>query len=141
MAKEKKAKSKKKALFWKSAWNIICNKKDTKGEYTKATLSGIMSVALNYLAIVLCAGSVIAIVLIIRQAVLTEWGDGLWFSNIIALLFLAALCVAVLFFALILRGCANEIEREDDKNYLVAVFSALTSFAALVVALVALLKG
>ena len=34
----------------------------------------------------------------------------------------------------------NEILNENDKNYIVGYFSALTSFAALIVALVALLK-
>ena len=35
----------------------------------------------------------------------------------------------------------NEIDKEKDRNYIVDVFSAIVSFAALIVALVALLKG
>ena len=41
----------------------------------------------------------------------------------------------------ILWGASNSIIRERDKNYVVAVFSGIVSFAALVVALVALFKG
>lgn len=141
MAKKKKVKNKAKTSFRELVWNIICNKKDTKGEYTKATLSGIMATTLNYLAVILCIFAVLVMVSAVRQAFMIEWGNGLWFSNVLALGLLAVLCIAALLFALILRGCANEMDREKDKNYIVAVFSALTSFAALVVALVALLKG
>lgn len=140
MAKKKKVKNKAKTSFRELVWNIICNKKDTKGEYTKATLSGIMATTLNYLAVILCIFAVLVMVSAVRQAFMIEWGNGLWFSNALALGLLAVLCIAALLFALILRGCANEMDREKDKNYIVAVFSALTSFAALVVALVALLK-
>lgn len=36
---------------------------------------------------------------------------------------------------------ANEIKEEKDKHYIVAVFSGLVSFTALIVALVTLIKG
>lgn len=44
-------------------------------------------------------------------------------------------------YAVLLWKSAKEIETENDKNYIVSVFSGLVSFAALVVALVALIKG
>lgn len=141
MAKKKKAKSPKEHHFWENVWSVICNKEDAIEGVTKATLSITMSVVLNSLSAMLCVISGIGVFIAVRQAWLAEWGNGLWISNIATLLFALLLCATSLMFALLLRGCANEVERESDKNYLVAVFSALTSFAALVVALVALLKG
>ena len=44
-------------------------------------------------------------------------------------------------FAATFWKAATEIKRETDRNYIVAVFAGLVSFAALVVALVALIKG
>ena len=35
----------------------------------------------------------------------------------------------------------KEIETEKDRNYIISVFSGIVSFAALIVALVALFKG
>ena len=51
--------------------------------------------------------------------------------------------LAVLFpmLSLIMRGIANEIGREKDKNYIIAAFSGIVSFVALIVALIALFKG
>ena len=140
MAKKKKAKSKKKASFWQNVWGIICNKKDTSGEITKLTLSGMMSYAMNCIAVFLCLFFLLGVFGTAQWAFAANWEVGLCLSNIFRILVMALLCAAMLFFALILRGCANEMDREKDKNYIVAVFSALTSFAALVVALVALLK-
>ena len=140
MAKKKKAKSPKEHHFQENVWSVICNKEDAIEGVTKATLSITMSVVLNSLSAMLCVISGIGVFIAVQQAWLAEWGNGLWISNIATLLFTLLLCATSLMFALLLRGCANEVERESDKNYLVAVFSALTSFAALVVALVALLK-
>lgn len=140
MGKKKSTKSQAKISFWQNVWSVIRNKKDTDGKYTKLALGGTMAASLNSLAILLCLLSAFGVFAMIRQVCVVDWSGGLWFSNVLTLLFLGLLCVSALIFALLLRGCANEVEREDDKNYIVAVFSALTSFAALVVALVALLK-
>ena len=54
---------------------------------------------------------------------------------------LASILGLLLAIALIFRCIANEIRAEKDRNYIVSVFSGLVSFAALIVALVALFKG
>ena len=141
MAKKKKTKSKKKSSFWQNVWAIICDKKDTNGEITKITLSGMMSSAMNCIAVVLCLCFLLGVFGTVQWALAANWEISLYLSNILKILVMAVLCVAMLFFALILRGCANEMDREKDKNYIVAVFSALTSFVALIVAFVALFKG
>ena len=44
-------------------------------------------------------------------------------------------------YCIIMWKAAKELEQEKDRNFIVAVFSGIVSFAALIVALVALLKG
>ena len=57
------------------------------------------------------------------------------FSSAIAFLFIAMLIFCVLF------NIAFELKKEQDRNYIISVFSGIVSFAALIVALVALFKG
>ena len=54
---------------------------------------------------------------------------------------MVAFVVIVGMFSLIFRAAANEMAKEKDRDYVVAVFSGIVSFAALIIALVALLKG
>lgn len=66
-------------------------------------------------------------------------------NNIIANVFLlwvmGVLLVSLGAYCIIMWKAAKEIEREKDKNFIVSVFSGIVSFAALIVALVALFKG
>ena len=55
-------------------------------------------------------------------------------SYVIALLIISMLLFCVLF------NIAKEISKEKDRNYIISVFSGIVSFAALIVALVALFK-
>lgn len=146
MAKKKNSnkpkKQKIKNSFWRNIWAVIANKKDTDGQYTKATLVGLMSGALNTMAIILCLLAIVGVCGTIYQACIADWSAiNLIFSNVVAFVILLLFCVVALIFALVLRGFTNEIERETDKNYIVSVFSGLTSFVALIVALIALFKG
>ena len=70
-----------------------------------------------------------------------QWIDGVHiFGNILTCLFILAIifCVGVLSFMIFKAG--SEIQKSKDKNFVVSVFSALSGFIALVVALVALFK-
>ena len=66
-------------------------------------------------------------------------------SHIIANILLIGIIGLLIFvlgvYCLIMWKAAKEIEQEKDRNFIVAVFSGVVSFAALVVALVALFKG
>lgn len=133
---------KNKRSFWRNIRDVITNKNDTDGQYTKATLVGLMSGVLNTMAIILCLLAVVGICVTFHQAYIADWGTiNLFFSNVVAFVILILFCLVALIFALVLRGFANEIEREKDKNYIVSVFSGLTGFVALIVALIALFKG
>ena len=116
MAKKKNSnkpqKQKIKNSFWRNIGAVIANKKDTDGQYTKATLVGLMSGALNTMAIILCLLAIAGVCGTIYQAYIADWSAiNLIFSNVVAFVILLLFCVVALIFALVLRGFANEIER------------------------------
>ncbi len=57
---------------------------------------------------------------------------------VILFLIITMLCAV---FGLALFGAANEIAYEKDRNYVVAILSAMTSFSAMAISLVALLSS
>ena len=63
------------------------------------------------------------------------------FSSVVSLLFLLGIMVIVALYSILLWKSAKEVEAETDRNYIVSMFSGVVSFAALIVALVALVKG
>ena len=62
-------------------------------------------------------------------------------SNIIAIILCVALAIVLGIYTILLWKSGKEIETEKDRNYIISVFSGIVSFAALIVALVALFKG
>ena len=62
-------------------------------------------------------------------------------TNVIVLVVAVACTVLVMLFGIVLIGMSKDIERETDKSFIVAVFSGLTSFASLVIAVIALVKA
>lgn len=126
--------------FWKGVWYIITNKKKTNGALTHGLFSNLLSDLFNILAV---AGAIIALVvlgvtvyLIVQSVAQND------FLNCILFAFAGIIySVLILLFCLLLRGVANEIKAEKDRNYIIALFSGVVSFAALVVSLIALLKG
>ena len=62
-------------------------------------------------------------------------------GNVFALGIVGLFLVAFGAYCIVMWRAAKEIEQEKDKNFIVAVFSGIVSFAALIVALVALFKG
>ena len=85
---------------------------------------------------------VIGFITIIQYAINTA----VWTStnniivNIFALGTVGLFLIAFGAYCVIMWRAAKEIEQEKDKNFIVAVFSGIVSFAALIVALVALFK-
>ena len=62
-------------------------------------------------------------------------------GNAFSIAFAIALFVVLVLYSFLLWKSAKEIETEKDRNYIISVFSGIVSFAALIVALVALFKG
>lgn len=80
-------------------------------------------------------------------AVYQSWNAFSWssvtecISSIIVLLFVLGIVVTVALYSILLWKSAKEVEAETDRNYVISMFSGVVSFAALIVALVALVKG
>ena len=127
--------------FFKLIYYIIFNKKQSNGTMTSGLLSGLIALAFNGLAIlglIIFVCGIVAIANIIKNCV---WTSELVANNIATISLMVAFVVIVGMFSLIFRAAANEMAKEKDRDYVVAVFSGIVSFAALIVALVALLKG
>ena len=127
--------------IFKLIYYIVFNKKRSNGTMTSGLLGGLIALAFNAIAvlgaIVLICG-IVALVNIIRECV---WTVNLIPNNVMVIAFMVGFLLVVAMFALIFRGVANEMAIEKDRDYTVAVFSGIVSFAALVVSLIALLKG
>ena len=72
-------------------------------------------------------------VLVLKEVALTENSCML---NITIVVLTTAFVVIAATIAFIFRCIANEIAKEKDRNYVIAVFSAVVAFAALVVSVV-----
>lgn len=62
-------------------------------------------------------------------------------SNVLLIVLVALVSILIISLSMLLIKSAKEIETEKDKQFVVAVFSAVASFAAVIIALVALVKG
>ena len=112
---------------------VIANKVESNGTMTSGFLGGVMSFVFNVLAIlsvvVMVLGGIMG-VLVLKEVALTENSCML---NITIVVLTAAFVVIAATIAFIFRCIANEIAKEKDRNYVIAVFSAVVAFAALVV--------
>lgn len=112
---------------------VIINKVESNGTMTSGFLGGVMSFVFNVLAIlsvvVMVLGGIMG-VLVLKEVALTESSCML---NITIVVLTAAFVVIAATIAFIFRCIANEIAKEKDRNYVIAVFSAVVAFAALVV--------
>lgn len=127
--------------FFKLIYYIVFNKKQSNGTMTSGLLSGLIALAFNGLAIlglIVFVCGIFAIANIVKSCV---WNPELIANNVAVISLMVAFVIIVAMFSLIFRAAANEMAKEKDRDYVVAVFSGIVSFAALVVALVALLKG
>ncbi len=123
--------------FWKSIWLIIRNRESQTGMRGAGLLSEVISFIFNVMAIICIATSGIIGIMVIPQF---DWHGGI-LQSIFQGLFSVLLLFISLGVALIFRAVANEIKSEKDRDYILSVFSGILSFAALIVALVALFKG
>ena len=113
-----------------------------KKKFTSGTFAMTISFAFRGVAIL---GWLIALatpVAIINIAKSFMWNEvNAVIGHVFSIAFLAALFVVLVLYSFLLWKSAKEIETEKDRNYIISVFSGIVSFAALIVALVALFKG
>lgn len=113
-----------------------------KRRFTSGTFSSFISIVFRIMAFF---GVIIAVAIPSSIANLSQsliWSEfGNIISNIINIALVIVFWLIIIAYAFILWKSAKEIEEEQDRNYIISVFSGIVSFAALVVALVALFKG
>ena len=62
-------------------------------------------------------------------------------ASSVTLLITFGIMFVIALYSILLWKAAKEVEAETDRNYVISMFSGVVSFAALIVALVALIKG
>lgn len=111
-------------------------------KFTSGTFAMFIAVAFRCVAIlgwILAIATPFAIVNMVQSFVWDGFGSAV--RNSLGIAFSVALFVILALYSFLLWKSAKEIETEKDRNYIIAVFSGIVSFAALIVALVALFKG
>ena len=126
--------------FWKAVWLIIRNKESKSGKRYATVLAEVMAVIFNLIALCSVVGAlVVGGITIYMSNWNVSFQQVIW--QIVESVDSVMIILGLFAFALICRGIANEIQAEKDRNYIISVFSGIVSFAALIVALVALFKG
>ena len=69
-----------------------------------------------------------------------DWKNASILGSVMLIIFVAMIFVFIFAISILLLKSAKEIEYEKDRQFVVSVFSAIVSFTALIVALVALNK-
>ena len=122
-----------KESFPRMAWHIIWNKKQTQWAYTAYLMAAMLSIVLNIMAILsflLFVGGLSYL----GKSLMSHMLSGIEILSILILLIVFAL------FSLIFRACANEMSQEKDRDYIVSAFSSIAGFAALVVAIISVVR-
>ena len=126
----------------KKVWLVLTDKANTNGNMTSVAFAAITSIVFKLIA---CFGFLIVVAgiwVLCTQARDMAWtGIDLIFKHIYSVVLMSMLLIVVFLYSVIMWGSSNEMKRERDKNYIVSVFSGVVSFAALIVALVALVMG
>jgi hypothetical protein len=119
---------------------------DTEANKSKKFTSGMFSTSVFViLRVIALLGWIIAFALLIGSIntfIEMSWNDFSTISgNIFQIIYSITITVLLVLYPLMLWKSSKEIETEKDRNYIISVFSGIVSFAALIVALVALFKG
>ena len=108
-------------------------------KFTSGTFAMFIAVAFRCVAIlgwILAIATPFAIVNMVQSFVWDGFGSAV--GNILGIAFSVALFMILVLYSFLLWKSAKEIETEKDRNYMISVFSGIVSFAALIVALIAL---
>ena len=122
------------------------NKIEAEANKSKKFTSGMFSISVFViLRVIALLGWIIAFALLIGSIntfIEMSWnGFSTISGNIFQIIYSITITALLVLYPLVLWKSAKEIETEKDRNYIISVFSGIVSFAALIVALVALFKG
>lgn len=119
---------------------ILRNKGNTQGNLTVSIFVLLISMTFRFIAVAgfsfTLTGIIVAVKCILHG--IDVGNIALWIISAIGLIVLS---VFIFLYSVIIWGASNEVEKEKDKNYIVSVFSGIVSFAALIIAIIALVKG
>ena len=113
-----------------------------KRRFTSGAFAMLITVAFRIFSAFM---GLLSVVLILAPVV--SWQTLQWsgFTNIVTSVSTIGFCIVFAIvlglYTVLLWKSAKEIETEKDRNYIISVFSGIVSFAALIVAFVALFKG
>ena len=127
--------------FRELVWGIIINKKQSNGEMISGLFSIVICSFFNIIAILGVCLMVLGTIGSIITAINFPWSINTVFNNIFGIVLMIIILAIVAMLSLLCRASANEISVETDRNYIIDVFSGVVSFVALIVSLVALIKG
>lgn len=128
-------------LFFAAIDRILKGNVDTQGALTTGSFAVLSAAVFKLIAI---AGITFAVVFawaLGNAAFAATWTGWAILTNAIEVLAGAVMFFAIVIYSFFLWGASNEIMKEKDKNFVIAVFSGMVGCAALIVALVALVKG
>ena len=124
----------------KFLWRLIRGKIDLGDEGHAKAIAILVSTIIDTMAIILSLFSLLLLGGIVYVAITSPWTKDLVFNNIVTCVVSISVALFGLVVSLILRITAIGIEKEKDKNYVMALFSGLTGFIALIISLIALFK-
>ena len=128
--------------FWYNVFHVVINDNKGKSNFLPSSLVAIIQTMFNTISFFLFCIS--PSILCFGGRRIYDWMVGAQtdiIGNIIFILMNLFMFAFILLVALVFRGIANDIGREKDKHYIISVFSGLTGFAALIIAIIALFKG
>lgn len=131
----------KKQNIFKVIISILLNKSDTKGRFTSGLFTLMTIIILKSISLIGIIFSVLGIPISIYVTYKAISNGNEWLVSIIIEFVVIFIFIILFLFMIIVWGASNEIEREEDRNFIVSLFSGIVSFAALVVAIIALVKG
>lgn len=132
--------------FWKALKMAVTESRESKGQMTALALAYSTQVILTIFFCLFLIAALFCLVIgglaLYYIYTILSAGNSANMTEVAAAGLIAAfsfsLMVLCIIFGLTLFGAANEIIYEKDRNYVVAILSAMASFSAMVISLVAL---
>lgn len=122
-------------------YRVLRNRTGDDSRFLSGSMAALLAFFFRLLGFVLFLISVASVILLIHTVVSSSWNSvPLFLANIYPCIFYAFIFVMSILFGTVMIGSANEIERENDRNYIADVFSGITGFVALIIAIIALYK-
>ncbi len=130
-----------KGKFFPAIWMVIKGEKSKDGRFLSEPFKLLISFVFRTIALIGFLLLIIADVAAVKTIAEMVWQGWHILANILAVIIVISISFILLLYMVVLWGAANDIEHERDKDYVINVFSGIVSLAALVVAIIALLKG